>query len=51
MLNALDKSPEKLPPEQLDKVLERSYASVRKQDGTNYEPGSLKVMQAALAAT
>ena len=46
--NALDKSAEKLPPEQLDKVLERFYASVRKQDGTDYEPGSLKVMQAAL---
>ena len=41
--NALDKSAE-----QLDKVLERFYASVRKQDGTDYELGSLKVMQAAL---
>lgn len=46
--NALDKSTEKLSPKQLDKVLERFYASVRKQDGTDYEPGSLKVMQAAL---
>ena len=45
--NALDKSAEKLP-EQLDKVFERFYASVRKQDGTDYEPGYLKVMQAAL---
>ena len=49
--NALDKSPEKLPPEQLDKVLERFYPSVCKQDGTDYEPGSLKVTQAALDAT
>ena len=46
--NALHKGPEKLPPEQLDKVLERFYTSVRNQDRTNYEPGSLKVMQAAL---
>ena len=49
--NAHDKSAEKLPPEQLDKVLKLSglfYASVREQDGTDYEPGSLKVMQAAL---
>ena len=46
--NALDNSPEKLPPEQLDKVLERFYSSARTQDRTNYEPGSLKVMQAAL---
>ena len=35
-------------PEQLDKALERLYASVCKQDGTDYEPGSLRVMQAAL---
>ena len=33
-------------PEQMDKVLERFYASVCKQDGTDYEPGSPKVMQA-----
>ena len=33
---------------QMDKVLERFYASVCKQDGTDYEPGSLNVMQAAL---
>ena len=35
-------------PEQLDKILERFFACVCKQDGTDYEPGSLKVMQAAL---
>ena len=46
--NSLEKNLEMIPPEQLDKVLERFYASVCKQDGTDYEPGSLKVMQAAL---
>ena len=46
--NGLEKNPEKVAPEQLDKVLERFFASVRKQDGTDYEPGSLQVMQAAL---
>jgi len=46
--NGLEKNLEKVAPEQLDKVLERFFASVRKQDGTDYEPGSLKVMQAAL---
>ena len=44
----LEKNLEMIPPEQLDKVLERFYASVYKQDGTDYQPGSLKVMQAAL---
>ncbi|CAH3172495.1 unnamed protein product [Porites lobata] len=34
--------------ENMNTLLERFYASVRKQDGTDYEPGSLKVMQAAL---
>ena len=46
--NALDKGPEKLPPKQMDEVLERFYTSVCNQDGTDYEPGSLKVMQVAL---
>jgi len=46
--NSLEKNLEMILPEQLDKVLERFYASVFKQDGTYYEPGSLKVMQAAL---
>ena len=46
--NSLEKNLEMILPEQLDKVLERFYASVYKQDGTDYEPGSLKVMQAAL---
>ncbi|CAH3145813.1 unnamed protein product [Porites evermanni] len=34
--------------ENLNTLLEQFYASVRKQDGTDYKPGSLKVMQAAL---
>ena len=46
--NDLDKNPEMVLPEQLDKILERFFACVCKQDGTDYEPGSLKVMQAAL---
>ena len=46
--NSLEKNLELILPEQLDKVLERFYASVCKQDGTDYELGSLKVMQAAL---
>ena len=48
--NSLQKNLEMILPEQLDKVLEWFCASVCKQDGTDYEPGSLKVMQAALAA-
>ncbi|KAL9975105.1 hypothetical protein ACROYT_G012221 [Oculina patagonica] len=46
--NGLEKNPEKVAPDQLDKLLERFFASARKQDGTDYEPGSLRVMQAAL---
>ena len=46
--NSIEKNLEMIPPKQLDKALERFYASVCKQDGTDYEPGSLKVMQAAL---
>ena len=34
-------------PGQLDKVLERFYASVCKQDRTENEPGFFRVMQAA----
>ena len=45
---ALRKTLGKSFPEQLDKVLERYFASIRKQDGTDYESRSLKVMQAAL---
>ena len=34
--------------EELNVLLEEFYATMRKQDGTEYEPGSLRVMQAAL---
>ena len=46
--NGFEKNPDTSRPEQLDKVLGRSFACMCKQDGTDYEPGSLKVMQAAL---
>ena len=46
--NGEEKYPENYLPTELDKLLERFFASVCKQDGTDYEPGSLKVMQAAL---
>lgn len=46
--SSLEKNLELILPEQLDKVLEHIYVSVCKQDGTDYEPRSLKVMQAAL---
>ena len=32
----------------LDEILQKYYLEVRKQDGTDYETDSLKVMQAAL---
>ena len=35
-------------PATLDEVLQKYYLEVRKQDGSQYEPDSLKVMQAAL---
>ena len=46
--NGEDKYLENYLPFELDKLLQRFFASVCKQDGTNYEPGLLKVMQAAL---
>ena len=39
--NSLEKNLEMILPEQLDKVLERFYTSVCKQDGTDYEPETL----------
>ena len=42
--NSLEKNLEMILREQLDKVLKRCYASMCKQDGTDYEPGSLKVI-------
>ena len=48
--SSLEKNLEMILPDQLDKVLERFYASVCKQDGTDYEPGSLKVIKQHLTA-
>ena len=39
---------ETLPPATLDGGLKRFYLEVRKEDGTEYERDSLKVMQASL---
>lgn len=39
---------ETMAPEKLDKLLERFYAEVKKQDGGDYEPESLKIMQCAI---
>ena len=39
---------ENYPPEELNKTLEKFYAEVRTKTGDEYEPESLKVMQAAL---
>ena len=39
---------ETLEPSQLDKMLCRFYAEVKKKDGDDYEPESLKIMQAAI---
>ena len=40
--NSLERYLEMILPEQLDEALERFYAFVCKQDGTDYERGSLK---------
>ena len=34
-------------PTALDKILQKYYLEVGKQNGTDYEPDSLKIMQAA----
>lgn len=39
---------ETMAPEELDKVLSKFYAEVRKKDGDDYEPESLKIMQSAI---
>ena len=39
---------ETISPATLDEILQKYYLEVRKQDGSDYEPDSLKVMQAAL---
>ena len=35
-------------PDELDKLLSKFYAEVKKKDGTDYEPDSLRIMQSAL---
>jgi hypothetical protein len=35
-------------PEKLDKLLSKFYAEVKKRDGTDYEPDSLRIMQSAI---
>lgn len=39
---------ETMTPEELDKVLGQFYAEVKKKDGDDYEPESLKIMQSAI---
>ena len=39
---------EKYEPEALNKILEEFYATVRKKDGEDYEPDSLRVMVTAI---
>ena len=43
-----DESIEKYEPEALNKILEEFYATVRKRDGEDYEPDSLRVMVTAI---
>ena len=43
-----DDSIEKYEPEALNKILEQFYATVRKKDGSDYEPDSLRVMVTAI---
>ena len=39
---------ETMPPEELDTVLTKFYTEVKKKDGDDYEPESLKTMQSAI---
>jgi len=48
--NSLDRNLEMIVQEQLDEALERFYAFVCKQDGTDYEPGYLKLIIQPLIA-
>ena len=41
--------PEQLDPEELDKVLGQFFGELRKQNGDEYEPDSLRVMQASIS--
>jgi len=44
----IDVNMETMAPATLDEVFKKFYVEVRKQDGSEHEPDSLKVMQAAL---
>ena len=44
----INKSIETMVPTTVDGVLQKFYLEVRKQDSSEHEPDSLKVMQAAL---
>ena len=44
----LDISIETMAPEELDKVLSKFYTEVKKKDGDDYEPESLKIMQSSI---
>ena len=44
----LDINIETMAPEELDKVLSKFYAEVKKKDGDDYEPESLKIMQSSI---
>jgi len=46
--NGYDDSIEKYEPEGVNKILEEFYATVRKKDGGDYEPDSLRVMVTAI---
>jgi len=39
---------EKLEPSDLDKTLQHFFAEIKRQNGKDYEPSSLAVMQAAI---
>ena len=43
-----DECIEKYAPETLNKILEQFYAAVRKKNGDDYEPGSLRAMVTAI---
>ena len=43
-----NKNPEEIFPDDLNQVLKQFFAEIRKQNGKEYEPDSLRVMQAAL---
>ena len=43
-----DECIENYEPETLNKILEQFYAAVRKKNGDDYEPGSLRVMVTAI---